>query len=197
MDGFDTLRERIREMSDITAESMISNAGQERQAILSEARAEAQQIEAEMDERLDRAEEERVVKKKALTRLEQRRNRLKAKQDLLQDTMAKALEALRAKGPEERKRLYDGWLKRAGASDETILIDKQDAPWFEDFLKEHYPGLQAELYDDVNGGFILRKGNTWQDFRFDHLLKQEETRYLQIAAKILFPEPEKEEKADA
>lgn len=197
MDGFETLRKRIQELSDTTAQSLISNAEQERDAILTEAKAEAARIKADHEERLKRAEQERAIQRRAISRLDQRRSRLRVKQELLQDTMSKALAALKAYDPKQREALYSRWLAGAEVKDETILIDKHDAPWFKDYLAKAYPELQVEVDEDVDGGFILKKDKTWQDFRFDSLLKQQETRYLQTAANILFPEQEKGDEADA
>lgn len=197
MDGFDTLRKRIQDVSESTAQSLISNAKQEREAILTEARREASQIEAEHDERIARAKQEREVQQKAITRLEKRRNRLKVKQSLLKEATDRALAELKAYEPEKKKDLYAGWLKQAEVTDETIYIDRKDASWFPKFLAEAYPELKAEESTDVDGGFMLRKDRTWQDYRFDSIFQQRETKLLQIAAEVLFPDTEKEDASDA
>ncbi len=189
MDGVDTLRKRIQDETDLTVESLLSSARQERDSVLAGARQEADRIREENEARESRLAKERDIQKQAISRLEDRRRQLRVKQEILQETLTEVVHTLENLPAEERRKLYSAWLKNAGADRQTITFAEADQAWAGAFIAEHYPELTVDPEaGQFSGGFILREERSWQDYRFESVIKQNENQWLSQAAEILFPE---------
>lgn len=194
MDGTERLRQHIEEKTKARISALLSDAEQQKQAFIMQAQEEAARIEQEAETKYRAKLEEQKRRQKSMRQLDARREELRMKQDLLQQTLVKVEESLHNSDPEKRKALYLRWLDSARTSMEEIEISKNDQAWFEGVLRETYPELvEIHVREDFDGGFILKKGRTIQDFRFTEILKQNEQEFLEIAARTLFPVEERGE----
>lgn len=207
MDGIEILRERIAEETQDQVDNILTNAKQQRDAMLEEASREASAIRQEREARERRVAQEKAVQRQALGRLQTRREVLQTKQEILRETLQEARRQLNTYPPAKRKDLYEKWLHNAQASGQgaaasehgavpsgqEITIAKSDASWFPAYLAEAFPHLKIRPeMGTFAGGFILTEGRSRQDYRFDSVLSQNENRLLAVAAGVLFREDKDE-----
>lgn len=188
MQGTDRLRKHIEEESEKRVHQILTNANQERESILADAKREADSIRKDQAARQAKKAEVQKRQEDAMRNLAKRRAKLQVQQGLLEDTLVEVGKRLDGFDPERRRALYTHWLESLNTSTQTeIEISSKDKAWLLPVLEENYPHLKiTEQEGSFSGGFIIRQGRAFQDYRFKSLLEQNRLHYFEIAAGILF-----------
>ncbi len=188
MQGTDRLRKHIEEESEKQVHQILTNANQERESILADAKREADSIRKDQAARQAKKAEVQKRQEDAMRNLAKRRAKLQVQQGLLEDTLVEVGKRLDGFDSERRRALYTHWLESLNTSTQTeIEISSKDKTWLLPVLEENYPHLKiTEQEGSFSGGFIIRQGRAFQDYRFKSLLEQNRLHYFEIAAGILF-----------
>lgn len=177
-------------------------------AILSEAKADADKIigeaKAKADAVIDAAKAKANTEKEAAMKIagneaekayakeisgaemKSKKMILAAKQKAIADVVSGVKNKLGSLPEEEYSKFILSMVENAGIDkDSEILLPKKDFDAIKNVLTEKgFNVLKSEK--DFNGGFIVRKGNIEYNYSFESILSVEREEIEQIAAKILF-----------
>lgn len=188
-------------------EQIRKDAAAEAEAILEAAREKAGQLKAETDAALAERREKLLLQAKAqaaeaglraqrMDDLEDRKNTLALKRELLDRAFARALELLEASPPTEARRFFRERLMASARGDETLLLGSVNSAWMDDgFLREvngelSLRGLQGGLRLSEEGtggmGFALVRGGARMECTFGALLEASRLLLEPDAADLLF-----------
>lgn len=191
MEGTDRLRQHMEESVAKLSEQILSNAQQEALSIKEDAKRQAAEIEKKKRAQQLQVDEAAMRQKSAMHNLQLRREKLKAKQELIEGVLNETLKELEALDSERRAGLYRNWLNKVNVSDSMqIEISSADELWFKPLLEETYPQITIIGASDFSGGFRLFDRRTVQDYTFANLMQQNKLEYQEIVANILFSEEE-------
>lgn len=191
MEGTDRLRQHMEESVAKLSEQILSNAQQEALSIKEDAKRQAAEIEKKKRAQQLQVDEAAMRQKSAMHNLQLRREKLKAKQELIEGVINETLKELEALDSERRAGLYRNWLNKVNVSDSMqIEISSADELWFKPLLEETYPQITIIGASDFSGGFRLFDRRTVQDYTFANLMQQNKLEYQEIVANILFSEEE-------
>ena len=196
MTGLEKIVAAIREEARAEAEAMIGQAEAEAARILADATAEGDALRAEAEASAIRqaADIERAAV--SAVRLQRRRRLLEAKQEMLTDTMERALKQLRAL-PEDA--YFSLLVKMASACAEPgegeLLLGERDLSRcpkdFAQRLAQALPsGAKLSISPEprpIDGGFILQYGQIEQNCSFRAMLNARWEALTDMARGILFP----------
>ena len=161
-------------------EKILSQAQQEAQAILDQARARIQQRRADLqgsrqnyaqqtEEKAKTAGEDKLARMLAAARMDLQKKRLAAKVDLLNEVFEKARQKINALPEEAYLDLMSRLIMKAvQTGDEEVLVGAQETRINQKCIKQINqklgPGFKGNLRlsdekADIDGGFILRRGN--------------------------------------
>jgi len=161
-------------------EKILSQAQQEAQAILDQARSRIQQRRADLqgsrqnyaqqtEEKAKTAGEDKLARMLAAARMDLQKKRLAAKVDLLNEVFEKARQKINALPEEAYLDLMSRLImKAAQTGDEEVLVGAQETRLNQKCIKQINqklgPGFKGNLRlsdekADIDGGFILRRGN--------------------------------------
>ncbi len=183
-----------------------SDAQQKARDILEEAKVQAQSVTDNYarhgatlrQELLDKAEEQVLLQVQRMSgagELEGRKELLRTKQELLEQTFALALEKLRTLPQEAYTALLTGWLvKAAPAGQGEVIMNQSDRTRVgkdvvtaaNDALKGGRLTLSQETRP-IQGGFVLRDGLVEVNCALETLVDQEKETFYGQAAELLFP----------
>lgn len=191
MEGTDRLRQHMEESVAKLSEQILSNAQQEALSIKEDAKRQAAEIEKKKRAQQLQVDEAAMRQKSAMHNLQLRREKLKAKQELIEGVLNETLKELEALDSERRAGLYRNWLNKVNVSDSMqIEISSADELWFKPLLEKTYPQITIIGASDFSGGFRLFDRRTVQDYTFANLMQQNKLEYQEIVANILFSEEE-------
>ena len=168
------------------AKTMALEAQQNREMLKSTMLAQAEQECTQMEERMHRMAE-----------LDDRKAMLSQKRKIIDEAFALAKEKLQKTKPKDRRAFYLRKVTEFAAGQETLIVGKDDAGWFDDgFLLDANnalkaagkPGglkLQKERMDDCAGVVLSHKGAQVY-VTFDALLDEAQGELEQAAAQALF-----------
>ena len=160
-------------------EKILSQAQQEAQAILDQARSRIQQRRADLqgsrqnyaqqtEEKAKTAGEDKLARMLAAARMDLQKKRLAAKVDLLNEVFEKARQKINALPEEAYLDLMSRLImKAAQTGDEEVLVGAQETRLNQKCIKQINqklgPGFKGNLRlsdekADIDGGFILRRG---------------------------------------
>lgn len=198
MEGMDKITARIiadaeREIAEIQRE----NDGKI-EALTAEAQSAAEQESLELLTRGRRAAEERRERLSSSAAVECHKLELAAKQELLEETFATAVEQLCSLSREEYLALIASLAAEAAEGGEQMLLSPRDAEQYgtEVILMANTAlraaGKRGELTlgaetRPIPGGFILSSGDVELNCAFDTLVRLRREKLEKEVAKILFP----------
>jgi V/A-type H+-transporting ATPase subunit E len=160
-------------------EKILSQAQQEAQAILDQARSRIQQRRADLqgsrqnyaqqtEEKAKAAGEDKLARMLAAARMDLQKKRLAARVDLLNEVFEKARQKINALPEEAYLDLMSRLImKAAQTGDEEVLVGAQETRLNQKCIKQINqklgPGFKGNLRlsdekADIDGGFILRRG---------------------------------------
>jgi len=198
--GAEKLTEKILEEARQQAQKDVDQAKREAADMLKGARKEAEQRHKSI---LDKAQREAAERKRRLiayAELDARKQRLKTKQDMLEDAFRKAIESLNSMPVEKyRDMLVDMVARAVRKGDEEIILSERDRKRLgDDFaglvnerLKNNSLKARIVLSDetrDISGGFILRSGNVEMNNSFETIIRMVRDELEADVAKALFGE---------
>jgi len=168
------------------AKTMTLEAQQNREMLNSTMLAQAEQECTQMEERMHR-----------MADLDDRKELLKRKREVIDEAFALAKEKLQETKPKDRRAFYLRKVAEFASGEETLIIGKDDADWFDDaFLADANkalkaagkPGaltLQKERMEGCAGAILAHKGAQVR-ISFDSLLDEARAALEQDAARALF-----------
>lgn len=198
MTGTDRIKEKIMEDARKTAEQILSDARSEAQEIISAAEKEALVAITRVK---DSAEEEGVNQKKrmfAIASLEERKNALKARQDMVDRAFAEAMRRLNSLSDKEYGAFLSAYIiqsVREGVGE--LLLNEADkkrlgeafVTELNEALKKAGKNASLTLAKDViraKGGFILRYGEMEINSTLEIMMSQLRPQLEVQVANILF-----------
>lgn len=199
MQGLEKIRARIMDEARAKAEANLKQAEKEAGRIMEAARAKAEQKRAELLEKagIEATEaEKRII---ALAELELRKQKLKAKQDLVEEAFRKTLEKLSSMPPEQYAEVITGMILEAvqdGSGE--IIFSNYDRSRLD--VKNIIERVNRKLLEagktgtvslsseerDFTGGFILKRGNIEINNTFEVLIKVNREELEHVALTELF-----------
>lgn len=198
MEGMDKITARIiadaeREIAEIQREN-----DEKIEALTAEAQSAAEQESLELLTRGRRAAEERRERLSSSAAVECHKLELAAKQELLEETFATAVEQLCSLPREESLALIASLAAEAAEGGEQMILSSRDAEQYgtEVILMANTAlraaGKRGELTlsaetRPIPGGFILSSGDVELNCAFDTLVRLQREKLEKEVAKILFP----------
>lgn len=183
MSGVEKLKDRILEEARLQADANTKRAQDEAADIIEAAGKEA---ETKRKETIEKAKREAVEVKKrliAVAELEARKERLKAKQEIVEEAFDKTLEKLNSlPDPEYQNILSDMIVNSVGSNSvEIVLSPKDKNKLSQTFIEDINKKLVAKgvtgsvrLADEtrnINGGFILKSGDMEINYSFEAIIR--------------------------
>ena len=198
MAGAENLRERILEEARRQAQANIERAEKEAAQIIQAARQKAEDKSKSILEKAQREAEERRRRLISVAELEGRKQKLSTKQELIEEAFQKAVEKLNSL-PDQRYReiLTDMVISSVKSGDEEVIFSEKDRKRlgnkFIDNINKRLKGkglkgdvkLSAETRD-IDGGFILKKGNVEINNTFEALIRMRREELETEVVKVLF-----------
>jgi V/A-type H+-transporting ATPase subunit E len=193
MEGMERIRQSILDEAKAQADSIIKEAEQKAAEQTKEA---ARQAEALVAGRLDKAKvqaDEAVRRMLSMAELEMKKEELKTKQQMIDKAFDMALERLKGLPKDQFADMVVSMLKRAGiGGDEEIIVSPADRAMFEGGLLNEINsrlGYRLKLSDEVRniqGGFIINSRGIEINNSYETLLRMERERIETEIADILF-----------
>ncbi len=185
MNGIEKIKERILREAHAYAKTCVKNASEEADKILEAARQEAVCQKKVLMEEAQRESDHRTKRRIAKAEMEARKERLKVKQELVEDVMRRAADKLCSMPVEE----YCGILARmivnaAGEEKMEIVLSAGDRKRLEEILPSRIAALAlsqgkkpeitlSEHTREISGGFILTMGGIELNYSAEALIRAE------------------------
>ncbi|HHX28591.1 MAG TPA: hypothetical protein GX716_06210 [Firmicutes bacterium] len=193
--------DRIRDGAEKAAKEILDDAGSRAERRLSASRSEAQARAADIVSAAEAEASKILAAAKTRADAKRRQTVLGEKQSLIEETFAKAIEALASLPPEEYKELILESLARSAEGNETVVLGHEDrerlGPDFAIELKNRLSSLGkgADVTVEyagasLGGGYILRSGRVSLNSTFPALVKRFEDELEIEVARTLFGEGE-------
>jgi len=198
MAGAEKIVDKILEEAKSKADASIEKAKKEAAQILRSAEEEARNRQKVI---LDRAFEEAIERKKrmiAVGELEGRKEKLKAKQEVIETVFKKAVEELNSLPADEYEKVLTEMIADSvsGSNAEIILSEKDKKKVSSNFLKNinerlDQMGKKAQLTisdesRNINGGFILKEGDVEINNSFEAILRMNRDQLEELVIEQLF-----------
>ena len=172
--------EQIRERAEYEAQRIKRDADKQVERITASAEADAEEFQNQQKRRTD-----------SMTRLDQRRVELIARQNLLQEVLDQALVRLKEADPEKKVEIYKSLLSTNTASDTQATAARGERDILRRAIRE--AGLSENIQVSkeegaFDGGFMLRNGLVTDNLTFDAVFAVKEDELRTEAAAILFHE---------
>lgn len=171
------------ERADAMRKASEARTGENREKMLAQAKEDAVQQEQRM---------------KRMYELEDRKNLLAAKREMISRAFGKALSMMEGMSPKDARAYLLETAADAAAGDEEIIVGDKNSAWFDDaFLKDlnaalvkaGKPGTITAGKEKRSGvcGLILAKNNTEVKCTFDAILESSRLELESEVANVLFP----------
>ncbi len=198
MVGAERLKEKILEEARQQARATVEKAEKEAAVIIDGAKKEAQDKKAEIIDkaRLDAADrEKRLI---AVAELDARKQRLQAKQEVLEQAFTKTLDKLiNLPADQYQEILLNMVVDSVTAGNEEIIVSEQDKQRLTpDFiatinkkLKEKGIAANVKLSNEsrqIDGGFILKMGAVEANYSFGTIIRMQRDAIEAEVVKVLF-----------
>ena len=200
MEGIAKIKERILEEAREEKEKIIAKANAEAQDIVKQHEQKAKDL---LDDILDKAGKTAEEKKRriiSMAQLENRKQFLQAKQQIIDEVYDSAKASLQNMPAEKYKNLIESMLLNSALSgNEELIISEHDknriTPEFVQKINDKLRGMGKEgniriskTFGNMIGGFILKSQNLEINSTFDSLIDIEREELETEIAKILFEE---------
>ncbi|RJP74460.1 MAG: hypothetical protein C4532_02645 [Candidatus Abyssobacteria bacterium SURF_17] len=189
---------KIDEDARAEAESLLSLARAEADSIKEKARKQAEELRAELLREAEKKAKEHANRIQVLAGLEQRKETLKEKRNLVEEAFTRAEEKIRTLAPDEYCALLKPLIVSAVESgrEEIIPSAAHRHLFTPDFLKEINDELGpqrsqlrlSEESGDFAAGFILRESNKETNLTLESIIKDRRDQIEPSIAAILFGE---------
>ena len=194
----DKLREKILEDARQKAKAMLERAENEAEGILSAAKAKAEEKERAVAEEASKEAEERKKRLLASADLEGRKQILQAKQDMVDEVFARAIDKLSSLPADQYIDIIASMAVEAVSSGtEEIILSPKDRDTYGSKIvnivnsRLSAKGMKAavklsEISRDIKSGFILKSGNIEINNSFDAIIKMRRDELETEVVKVLF-----------
>jgi len=198
MSGADKLKDKIMEEARLQAEAILKKAEDEAAGLIDAAEKEAA---AKRKEIIEKAKSEAVEVKKrliAVSELESRKLKLKAKQEMVDEAFSKALDKLGNLPLVEYQTILSEMIVNSVSSgnEEIILRPSDRTKLSQDFIEDINKKLAAkgikgsvklsEESRDIKSGFILKSGDIEINNSFEAIIRMERDEIEPDVIKMLF-----------
>lgn len=200
MAGVEKLKERILEEARLQAQNNIKRAEEQASEIYKAAREEADIKSRAIIEKAQNDALERKKRIMSYAALEARKQRLKAKQEMVDEAFEKALDRLKSLSQKEYMGiLADMIVKSVGDGGQEVILSQKDREAMGASLVETVnkkleekgvPG-RVRLSDEtreLGGGFILKAGNVEMNNSFEAVIRMQRERLEAEVVQVLFGE---------
>ena len=190
----DDILKKIISDAKVAAEEILAEGERDGEKILERARADAAALKSRLKAKADQRADEEKNRIVTLARLSARRDLLSEKQVLIGRVFVETRERILAMGREDYRRLIKSFLLDAIESGrEEVIVGKRENRIDQAFLDEVAAefgtagGLRlSEERGSMDGGFILREGNTATNCTLDTILRDARENLETEVAAILF-----------
>lgn len=195
MNGIEKITQRIQENSEQEAERIRQETQKQVDEISADFAVQAAQAEKEILERGQRQVEERIRQMESSAQMEIRKLQLTAKQQVLDEAFAKALEQLCSLSDQEYIDVVAGLLhKSVSGKDAQVIFSEEDRERIgkkavakaNKLLDKGKKAALAKETRPVRGGFILADGDVEIDCSFETLVYLQREGLERKVAEILF-----------
>jgi len=198
MAGAENLRERILEEARRQAQANIERAEKEAAQIIQAARQKAEDKSKSILEKAQREAEERRRRLISVAELEGRKQKLSTKQELIEEAFRKAVEKLNSLPDQHyREIITDMVISSVKSGDEEVIFSEKDRKRlgnkFIDNINKRLKskGIKGDVRlsgetRDIDGGFILKKGNVEINNTFEALIRMRREELETEVVKVLF-----------
>lgn len=193
MNGIETILQQLNEDAKAEAEAVLEQARQEAAAVSARWKAAAERETAERTARNEKAAAEREERLVSAAQMEARKTILAAKQALLDEVYAKALDELTHLPVDRRTETLAALLVQAAPQGRgEVLFSPQDRETVGqaavDAANRQTGGSLTVSPEtaDIQGGFLLRDGSVEVNCAFETLLRLQKAETAGLAARQLF-----------
>ena len=197
MSGVEKITGKILSSAQDSADEILSEARAEATSIIEKAKNEAEIQSADILEKAGKDAEEIVKRRISVAELECRKRTLSAKQEMVEAAFAEAEKKLTSMPKDKYLDFLAGLLEKNAAGGEEIVLNSKDKDELGLKLVAHVLIQNAKalklsmpkISDDtanINGGFILRKGNIEYNSSLSTILNSNREDLLPMVAAKLF-----------
>ncbi|MDK2811745.1 MAG: V/A-type H+/Na+-transporting ATPase subunit [Petroclostridium sp.] len=198
MAGAEKIKEKILEEARLQAQKNLEQAEKEAAEIIQSAQKEAEQKKSEI---IERAHKEAVDRKKRLiaaAELEARKQKLQAKQEVVEEAFTRVLNKLNSLPADQYQNILVDMVVRSvrKGNEEIILSDKDKQRLGADFintinnqLKNKGIAGNVQLSNEsrkIDGGFILKTGEVEINNSFEAIMRMQRAELEAEVVKVLF-----------
>lgn len=200
MEGIAKIKERILEEAKEEKQNIIENAKAQAQDIKKQYEQKAKEILNDILDKASKTAEEKKRRIHSMAQLENRKQFLQAKQQIIDEVFDRAKASLQNMPAEKYKNLIESMLLNSALSgNEELIISEHDknriTPEFVQKINDKLRGMGKEgniriskTFGNMIGGFILKSQNLEINSTFDSLIDMEREELETEIAKILFEE---------
>lgn len=189
MEGLDAIRERILFIANDKASDIDYAAQKQIGRITDEAGKKAKEIQLKFEESSKKECGNILKRANSLAVSERRKIILSARQNLVENVLSKALDAVSDMPEKEKIKLYVEMLEKVctGDSNETVTFNVKDKELADEVLKNVSRSVKiSDNCGNFAGGFIIQNGNIELNMTFDMVVQHYKSQLVSIAAKTLF-----------
>lgn len=195
MNGIDKILQRLDDEAQGKIDAILAEAKQQAAELEAKANAEADRLGAELDARGSKDAEEREERLVSVAQMEARQKVLAAKQEMMEEAFAGALDKLCGAPDKEYAALCAGLLVKAapdGKGEAVFAEDRQEAGRLAVEQANKMLGGGAlklsSVKRPIKGGFILLSGSVEVNCSFETLVRLQRSESAGEVAALLFPE---------
>ena len=197
MTGAENLITKIQSDARRAADDNLTQARREAEEIVLKAREEAQAIQASLMAKAERDANGREKRLISVAELENRKEKLAAKQRLIDEAFDRAVRILCDKPDPEYEAMLVDMIANTASGGEEIILSERDAGRLSDgFISSVEKAVKSKgkpgglsLSDEtrpIMGGFILRAEQTEINSSFEAIIKMQKDSLESLAVKMLF-----------
>ena len=193
MKGIDTIIQRLNTDAKAETDALLDKARQDAAAITARCQAQADKETVDLAARNQRAAAEREERLVSAAQMEARKTILAAKQAVMEEVYAKALEKLRSLPQDRTVEVLASLLNEAAPQGKGEVLfsaqDRETVGWAAVDAANAQNGGQLTLSGEtanIPGGFILRNGSIEVNCAYDTLIRLQKTETAGQVARQLF-----------
>lgn len=180
---------RILQEAKEESEALRRQSEAERDAALAQAQQEAEKLISETAVKADKEAVTLKERRQSVAELEVRKLQLAAKQELVDEAFAQALDELAGMDAKKYQRFLLDMLAPYSKQKAEVVLNKKDKERLGKSLAKELAGTQLTVASDtaqIRGGFILRQGNVSLNASLEKLLETERQQSTAQIADLLF-----------
>ena len=193
MNGIETIIQRLNTDAKAETDALLDKARQDAAAITARCQVQADKETADLAARNQRAAAEREERLVSAAQMEARKTILAAKQAVMEEVYAKALEKLRSLPQDRAVEVLASLLNEAAPQGKGEVLfsaqDRETVGWAAVDAANAQNGGQLTLSGEtanIPGGFILRNGSIEVNCAYDTLIRLQKTETAGQVARQLF-----------